>query len=208
MIAKVYSAIPYGYTGKLIEVEGDTNRGLPCFSIVGMANKTVFEARERVRSAIANSDLIFPSQKVTINLAPAELAKDGSHLDIPIALNILILAGQLSPSDLERRLFVGELSLNGEAKPVRGIINIVETAVKAGFKEIYIPRENLPQASLVPDASLIGITNLLDLLLHLKGIKSLEDTEEYKNPKRPEPLQKSKSITSSDHPISLSLIPN
>ncbi len=173
MIAKINSAIPCGYTGKLIEVEGDTNRGLPGFSIVGMANKTVFEARERVRSAIANSGLVFPDQKVTINLAPAELTKDGSHLDIPIALNILTLAKQVRPADLKGRLFVGELSLDGKAKPVRGIINIVEAAHAAGFREIYVPYENLPQASLIKNACVIGITNLLDLLLHLKGTKSL-----------------------------------
>ena len=173
MIAKIHSAIPYGYTGKLIEVEGDTNRGLPGFHIVGMAHKTVFEARERVRSAITNSGLTFPSQKLTINLAPAELAKDGSHLDIPIALNILTLAGQLLPSDTSDRLFVGELSLDGRAKPVRGIINIVETAVHAGFKAIYVPQANLAQASLVPDAQVFGVTNLLDLVLHLKDNRPL-----------------------------------
>ena len=86
MIAKIYSAIPQGYEGNLVEVEGDTNRGLPVFNIVGMANKTINEARDRVRSALVNSDFVFPNKKVTINLAPAELAKDGTHLDLPIAL--------------------------------------------------------------------------------------------------------------------------
>ncbi len=193
MIAKVHSAIPYGYTGRLVEVEGDTNRGLPGFNIVGMANKTIFEARERVRSAIANSGLIFPDQKVTINLAPAELTKDGSHLDIPIALNILALAGQILPSDLQDRLFVGELSLDGQAKPVRGIINIVETAVAAGFHEIYVPFENLPQASLVSNAHLFGITSLLDLILHLKDEKSLP-SQAMKLPNSSRSLPQSPSI--------------
>lgn len=173
MIAKVHSAIPYGYTGRLVEVEGNTNRGLPAFSIVGMANKTIFEARERVRAAIANSGLIFPDQKVTINLAPAELTKDGSHLDLPIALNVLTLAGQLLPSDLEHSLFVGELSLDGHIKPVRGIINIVETAVQAGYTKIYVPPENFSQASLVSGANLFCADSLLDLLLHLKDQKPL-----------------------------------
>ena len=154
MIAKVYSAIPFGYVGKLVEVEGDANRGLPSFTLVGMANKTITEARERVRSAILNSSLSFPSQKVTINLAPAELAKDGAHLDLPIALNVLLLSKQLLQTDCDHRLIVGELSLSGVTKPVRGIINIVETARDAGFKEVILPRENLAQATLVPGIKL------------------------------------------------------
>ena len=178
MIAKVYSAIPFGYVGKLVEVEGDANRGLPSFTLVGMANKTITEARERVRSAILNSSLSFPSQKVTINLAPAELAKDGAHLDLPIALNVLLLSKQLLQTDCDHRLIVGELSLSGVTKPVRGIINIVETARDAGFKEVILPRENLAQATLVPGIKLTGVSTLLDLVLYLKGLKlpSAEDT--------------------------------
>lgn len=170
MISKVYSAIPYGYEGKIIEVEGSANNGLPVFNIVGMANKTVSEARERVRSAIANSKLIFPTKKVTISLAPAELTKNGSHLDLPIAVAVLTLAQQILPTDLENRLFVGELSLDGLIRPVRGVINIVEAAKTAGFQEIYLPRENLPQANLVPGLRLIGVNSLQELLLYLKGI--------------------------------------
>ena len=88
MIAKIHSLIPYGFGGKLVEVESDMNRGLPAFNIVGMANKTINEAKERVRSAITNSDFSFPDKKVTINLAPAELLKDGAYLDLPIAVSI------------------------------------------------------------------------------------------------------------------------
>ena len=117
MIAKIYSAIPQGYSGSLITVEGDTNQGLPCFSIVGMANKTITESRERVRSALVNSDFRFPTKKVTINLAPAELTKDGSHLDLPIAVALLVLSEQLLPTDISGFVFVGELALDGEIKP-------------------------------------------------------------------------------------------
>lgn len=173
MIAKVYSAIPQGYDGRLVEVEGDTSRSLPSFNIVGMANKTISESRERVRSALVNSGFRFPDKRVTINLAPAELAKDGTHLDLPIALAILVLSQQLLPGDLHGRLFAGELSLNGQTKPVRGIINIVETAVAAGFTEIYVPSANLPQATLVPHATVIGVDRLISLFLHLKGAKPL-----------------------------------
>jgi len=175
MIAKVYSAIPCGYEGHIVKVEGDTNRGLPSFNIVGMPNKTITEAKERIRSAIANSDLNFPTRKVTINLAPAELAKDGTHLDLPMALAILVLSGQLSLEDTRHRLFVGELSLSGELRPVRGIINIVESGLANGYEEIYLPYENLPQASLIREAKLIGVKNLRDLLLHLRGLKTISD---------------------------------
>lgn len=173
MIAKVYSAIPQGYAGHLVEVEGDTSRSLPAFNIVGMANKTVSESRERVRAAITNSGFRFPDKRVTINLAPADLAKDGTHLDLSIALAILVLSQQLLAGDLHERLFVGELSLNGQTKPIRGIINIVETAITAGFSEIYVPHDNLPQAKLVPNSTIIGVDSLQSLFLHLKGAKPL-----------------------------------
>lgn len=174
MIAKIYSAIPQGYNGNIIEVEGDINKGLPSLNIVGMANKTISESRERVRSAITSSGFSFPTRKMTINLAPAELTKDGSHLDLPIALTILILSGQLLQQNTENRLFVGELSLDGNTKPIRGIINIVETAKQSGYTEVYLPKANLEQASLVTDIKLYGISSLLELYLHLSHIKTLE----------------------------------
>lgn len=169
MISKVYSAIPYGFLGKLVEVEGDMNRGLPAFNIVGMANKTISEARERVRSAITNSGFSFPDRKVTINLAPADLNKDGSYLDLPIALSVLVLSGQLLESDVNNRMFVGELSLDGEIRPVRGIINIVEKAKNANIREIFIPTDNLPQATLISGITIYGVETLTQLYKQLKG---------------------------------------
>lgn len=174
MIAKTYSAIPLGYDGRIIEVEGSTNKGLPAFNIVGMANKTISEARERVRSAIQNSDLSFPAKKITINLAPADLSKDGSYLDLPIALTVLAASQQLQKGDLSNKLFVGELSLDGKVRPLRGIINIIETAKANNFKEVYIPYQNLSQASLIKDINLIGVKNLQELFLHLKNEKILK----------------------------------
>lgn len=168
MISKIYSAIPYDFSGKIVEVEGDMNRGLPAFNIVGMANKTINEAKERVRSAIVNSEFSFPDKKVTINLAPADLEKDGSYLDLPIALSVLMLSGQLLKADVVRKLFVGELSLNGELRPVRGIINIVETAKKQGFLEIYVPIQNLEQAAMVKGVTIYGVDTLQNLFLQLK----------------------------------------
>lgn len=166
--------VPYGFEGKLVEVEGDKNRGLPAFNIVGMANKTVNESKERVRSAIVNSKFNFPDKRVTINLAPADLSKDGAYLDLPIALAVLVLSGQLLQSDVEDSAFVGELSLNGEIKPVRGIINLVETAKNAGYHKIYVPITNLTQASLVSGLRIYGVRTLQELYLALKNQLTLE----------------------------------
>ena len=175
MTSKIHSIVPYGFEGKLVEVEGDMSRGLPAFNIVGMANKTINEARERVRSAVLNSGFSFPDKKVTINLAPAELLKDGTYLDLPIALSILLLSGQLIKSDVYERAFVGELSLNGEIKPVRGIINIVETAKEAHYQEIFVPTGNLSQALLVNGITVRGVRSIQELFLMLKG--QIEPTE-------------------------------
>ena len=150
------------------------NRGLPAFNIVGMANKTINESKERVRSAIVNSGFSFPDKKVTINLAPAELLKDGAYLDLPIALSVLVLSGQLLKNDVQSKAFVGELSLNGEIKPVRGIINIVETAKRANYQEIYVPINNLPQASLISGIAIYGVRTLQELYMALKNQLTLE----------------------------------
>ena len=168
-VSEVLSALPIGYDGRLIEVEGDMNKGLPAFNIVGMGGRSVSESRDRVRSAIVNSTFSFPDKKVTINLAPAELQKDGAYLDLPIALAILVLSSQLLQSDVKDKLFVGELSLNGTLRPVRGIINIIETAKKAHIPTVFIPIDNFAQASLVTDIEIIGIKDLKDLFLHLKN---------------------------------------
>ena len=174
MIAKVYSAIPDGYDGKVVDVEADSSKSLPAFNIVGMASKTVSEARERVRLAITNSGFVFPAKKVTVNLAPAELTKDGSHLDLPIALAVLALSGQVNKSHLENKAFVGELSLDGSTRPVRGIINITEAAYKAGFSQIYLPIENYAQASLLNHKiEVIGVKSLTELILHLCGAQKI-----------------------------------
>lgn len=169
MISKIHSVVPYGFEGKMVEVESDMNRGLPAFNIVGMANKTINEARERVRSAVVNSGFSFPAKKVTINLAPAELPKDGTCLDLPIALSVLMVSGQLVQSDAKDKVFVGELSLDGEVRPVRGIINIVETAKQNGFKEVFVPVKNLPQVGLLTEIEIYGVATLQELFTALKG---------------------------------------
>ena len=150
-------------------VETDVSRGMPTYEIVGLPDAAVKESKERVRSAICNSGFCFPDKKVTINLAPAELQKDGAYLDLPIALAILTLSGQLIKNDTASKAFVGELSLNGEIRPLKGIINIVETAKNAGYTEIYVPKKNLAQASLVSGITIYGVDTLANLYLALKN---------------------------------------
>lgn len=179
MIAKIYSAIPHDFSGEMVEVEGDMNRGLPAFNIVGMANKTINEAKERVRSALINSGFSFPDKKVTISLAPADLAKDGSHLDLPIALSVLLMSGQIIKSDTDGRMFVGELSLDGEIRPVKGIINIIEAAKTAGIKEVFVPFKNLSQAALIHDVKIYGVGTLKEVFLKLKGQCTCATSDEF-----------------------------
>lgn len=169
MIARIATALPLGFDGALVEVEADAKRGLPGLQIVGMGNKAIDEARERVRSAISNSYLDFPATKITINLAPAEIPKDGTSFDLPIALSILVVSGLLKETEVAGSLFAGELSLDGQLRPVRGIINVAEIAKMSGFKRLYIPKNNCAQASLVKGIDIFGIDNLKQLYLHLKG---------------------------------------
>jgi magnesium chelatase family protein len=172
-VAKVLSVAPIGFDGHLIEVESDASKGLPSLQIVGMGNKAIDEAKERVKSAITNSLLEYPSKRITINLAPAELPKDGTHYDLPIALAILINSGQIRQSEVENSVFAGELALNGDLRPIRGAIIVAETARSMGARRLFLPIANTAQAHLVPDIEIIGIKSLKELYLHLKNEVSI-----------------------------------
>jgi len=157
----------------MIDVESDMTKGLPALQIVGLGNKAIDEARERVRSAITNSLLEYPAQRITINLAPAELPKDGTHYDLPIALALLTSSGQLRPEQVAGAVFAGELALDGTLRPVKGAITIAEAARDNNYNTVYLPTENLAQASLVSGVTLYGVPDLTTLFLHLKGEKLL-----------------------------------
>ncbi len=176
-VATVLTASPVGFDGQLVEVESDVTNGLPNFRIVGMANKAVDEARERVKSAITNSLLDFPAKRITINLAPAELPKDGTHYDIPIALATIISSGQLRQNELPNALFAGELALSGDIRPVPGIITIVETAKRSGKDTVFVPVDNVSQACLVDGVTVIGVPSLKALFLHLKRESLLQPSD-------------------------------
>ena len=179
MIARVLTAVSVGFDGELVTVECDMTKGLPAFNIVGLADKAVGESRERVRAAITNSDFNFPAKRITINLAPANLAKEGSHLDLPIAISVLTASGQLRQQNLDKIMFAGELSLNGELRPVRGVISMAECARRNGCTTIVLPRENSAQAALLDDLDVVGATTLTDVVLHLLGEKIIEPEPKY-----------------------------
>jgi len=158
------SAIPYGSDGRLISVDCDANQGLPSFTIIGMADKSISESRERIRSAITNSQFTFPKRKIVVNLAPAQFRKASTALDLPIALGILALSKQLLQSNLNNSSFVGELALNGEIRPVTGIVSIIQCAIRNHVKAIYIPRPNAQVAALLADKiKIYPVANLRQL---------------------------------------------
>jgi magnesium chelatase family protein len=177
MIARVFAATAIGFEGERIEVECDASNGLPTLLIVGLGNKAVAEAKERVRSAIKNSGLEFPRKRVTINLAPANLPKDGAHFDLAIAIALLVVSGQLKQERLADILLVGELALDGSLRPVRGVISYAETAQKHNIKTVVVPRRNAPQAMLVDDITVLPADSLRDVFLHLSGAKVLPPAE-------------------------------
>ena len=169
MIGRVLSATPVGFQGQIIDVEGDLSAGLPNLQIIGLGNKAIDEAKDRVRSAIKNSLLDFPKGKIVINLAPAELPKDGTHFDLPIALSILLLGGSLTADNIGSGLFVGELALDGSIRPVKSVITAAEAAKDHNVTTVYVPEANAPQALLIDNLTIIPVKDLKQLYLHLKG---------------------------------------
>ncbi len=169
MVAHVACITPLGFDGSFIEVESDAKHGLPSFQIVGLGSKAIDESRQRVRSAITNSLLEFPRMKLTVNLAPAELPKDGTQFDLAIALSILCVSGQLQQTEVAGAIFSGELALDGHLRPIKGIINIAEAAKQHGYNTLYVPAANAAQASLITGLTVYPVSSLQALFLHLKG---------------------------------------
>lgn len=167
-VAKVLTVAPVGFDGHVIEVECDMKNGLPSLQIVGLGSKAIDEAKERVRSAVSHSDLDFPAKKFIINLAPAQLPKDGAHYDLAIAVAILAASGQLKAHEVSGCMFVGELSLDGHIRPVRGVITYAEATLEHDVT-LFVPAANASQAELVEGARVIVVNTLRELFLHLKG---------------------------------------
>ena len=167
MLAKVLSAAVVGLDAVPVEVEIDiAAQGLPSFTIVGLPDKAVEEAKERVRSAIRNSGADFPAKRITVNLAPADLPKEGPSYDLPIALGILIASGQLV-ADITDALFTGELSLDGRVRAITGALPQALLAKQKNLGQVYLPAENALEAAIVTDVAIFPVATLLQLFLHL-----------------------------------------
>jgi magnesium chelatase family protein len=175
-LAKVYSAELEGIKAKLIEVEVDLNVGLHSFNIVGLADKALSEAKERVSSALKNSGFRPPNKenrKITVNLAPADIKKTGSQYDLAIAVGYLLASGQVKEFSTEGKMFLGELSLNGDLRPVAGVLNFTILAKRLGVKEIFLPSVNAGEAGLVHGPEIFPINNLSELINHLIELSPL-----------------------------------
>ena len=175
MLSCAYSAGLFGIDGYLVSVECNTSKRLTCFEIVGLPDNAIKEAKERVRSAAINSGFPFPDCELIVNLAPADIKKEGSAFDLAIIVSILRCAGNVSQdTELEDKCFIGELSLSGAIRPARGVLCMVIAARNAGKKHIFVPEENAKEASVVQGINVYGVKNLRQVVDFLNGKIHLE----------------------------------
>ncbi len=171
-VPKLLSAELDGINATPVTVEADINVGLHAFHIVGLADKAVSEAKERVNSALKNCGIKPPTRenrRITINLAPADVKKVGSRFDLPIALAYLLASGQVADFDTSEKFFVGELSLDGSLRPVSGILSTALLAREQGISEIYVPSNNAEEAAVVTELTVYPVKTITELINHLEG---------------------------------------
>jgi magnesium chelatase family protein len=174
MLAKVFSCALVGLEGAVVEVEADINtRSLPSVTLVGLPDAAVKESTERVRAAIVNAGLSYPRGRLTINLAPADLRKEGPAYDLPIAAALLILSGQLPP-DLDGALFVGELSLDGSVRHINGVLPMAHLAREMGYKSLFVPQSDAPEAALMDGIDVYPVDTLARLVTHFRTYHPIE----------------------------------
>ena len=173
MIAKVQSYALNGLEGVAVTVETDVSRGLPAYDIVGLPDAAVKESKERVRSAIKNSALAFPMHKITVNLAPAYVRKEGTALDLPVAISLLVASGALQ-TKTENTVFLGELALSGELRPITGVLPLLISAKEKGFTDFILPEGNSREAAFVHGVNVYPAKSLRAVVEHLQGTTLLE----------------------------------
>ncbi len=175
MLAKLYSAALYGVDGLTVTVECNVSNKLPMFEIVGLPDNSVKEAKERIRSAVESSGYDFPGDSIVINLAPADLKKTGSAFDLALLVGILGGAGTVR-ADLSDKCFIGEISLSGEVRGVRGALCMVLAARASGIKKVFVPKENVLEASVVDGVDVFGVSSVREIVEVLNGNLSIEPT--------------------------------
>lgn len=174
MWSDLWSGCIQGLEASLVQVEIDLQKGLPSFCVVGLPDAAIRESKDRVRSALKNSGFTFPMKRVTVNLAPAHVKKEGSSFELAIALGLLMAEGGWNSKKFNRSLFLGELSLKGELHPIKGILPIILEAKRKGFESIFMPKQNSFEASIVPGISIYPIEKLADVVSFLRGETSME----------------------------------
>lgn len=173
-VAKIFSVATIGLESYLVEVEVDIGLGLPNFMIVGLPDKAIDESKERIRAAVKNTDLFFPQHRLTINLAPADVKKEGPSFDLPMAVGILLSNEQIDQNnDLNESIFIGELSLDGKLRHVNGILPITMFAKEKGYKRIFLPSVNAPEAALIKGIDIMPVDSLKQVLKHLRGEREI-----------------------------------
>lgn len=175
MFSRVLSSAVCGVDGTFISVESDISEGLPAFTLVGYLAASVKEAGERVRTALKNSNFIIPPKRITINLSPADIRKDGSGFDLAIALGLLLSMGNEEEIDLSKTLIVGELSLNGEVCPICGILPMVHHAYKNGITNCIVPYENASEALLIEGMHVVGVKTLREAYEYVIGVREYKE---------------------------------
>jgi magnesium chelatase family protein len=173
MLSRIRSAAVLGIDAFPVEVEVDISSGMPSFSTVGLPNGAVKEGRERVSAALANAGFQFPLRRITVNLAPADIRKDGSALDLPIALGLLVASGQLPEANLKHTMVLGEVGLEGDLRPIRGALSVALAARTAGCSELLLPADNLSEAGVVQDLEVRGARTLSEVCAHLSGARPI-----------------------------------
>ena len=173
MFAQILGETTCGIDGVQILVEVDVSNGLPSFDLVGLPAMAVRESKERVKAALRNSDYPFPMTRITVNLAPADLRKEGSGLDLPIAIGLMTCGRILEPEKLENKVFIGELSLDGRIRKVSGVLSMIMDAKKCGAQEVYIPQANAAEGKLIHGIDVYTVATLKELVEHLQGKNTL-----------------------------------
>lgn len=174
MLSITKSMALHGLDGFLVDVQVDVSSGLPYWEIVGLPDTSIKEAKERVKTAIKNSNIEFQSKRIIVNLAPADVKKEGSCFDLPIAIGILIAMEHIQDTNLEKKAFIGELSLDGKINKVNGILPMCIEAKRLGIKEIIIPKENELEAGVVKGIKIIPAENLIEVIEYLNKKKQIE----------------------------------
>ncbi|WP_217597924.1 YifB family Mg chelatase-like AAA ATPase [Cohnella sp. GbtcB17] len=186
MYCKLLSAIVFGVEGRLIEVEVDIAAGLPQVNVVGLPDPAVRESIDRARAAIQNAGMKFPLDRITVNLAPADMRKQGSAFDLAIAAGILCASGQMRQEELDKALIIGELSLNGEVKGVPGVLAMAENARAAGLRRIFVPPASAHEAGLIEGIEVKSVSSLADWIRGPSGmgaaLLSSTDPDEVREP--------------------------